>query len=160
MSFTNCSPYTRRVVRQQRNPNFFTAFDGFLNMDKVINEAFGTQKHTDNVAQVNISETDTHYSIAMAIPGFLKNEVNISLKENVLSISGEKTATNDTTEETNPSPKFIRQEFSYNKFSRTFHIPETVNVAGINAKHENGILTVNLPKVVKQKPTINHIEIA
>jgi HSP20 family protein len=95
------------------------------------------------VPLVNISETPDNYSVSMAAPGLKKEDFNISLEGNMLTISSEK---EDTTE---PNGKdYNRREYSYSSFSRSFSLPEGVNLEKILAIYENGILKLDLPKKV------------
>jgi len=90
---------------------------------------------------VNIAETDQEYRVELAAPGLEKKDFKIDLHKNVLTISSEKEVVN---EESNES--FMRREFSYNSFKRSFTLPETVNAEKIRAEQSNGILTVHIPK--------------
>ena len=90
---------------------------------------------------VNVKESDSSFVIEMAAPGKDKNDFNLELNENMLTISSE---TENKTEEKNE--KFTRREFSHSSFSRTFTLPDNVNQSMIEASYENGILKVNLPK--------------
>lgn len=85
----------------------------------------------------------------MAVPGLKKSDFNINLENNILSISAELKEDN---EEQNDN--YTRREFGYSSFKRTFTLPETVNDSKINAKYNEGILHVYLPKKeeAKQKP--------
>lgn len=100
---------------------------------------------------VNIKEEDEKFVLSFAAPGLSKEDFKISIEENVLTVSAEKKE--EVTEE---KPLFSRKEFSYSNFKRSFNLPETVNVADVNATYENGILILNIPKktVVKQKPVL------
>ena len=84
----------------------------------------------------------------MAAPGFSKDEFRIELNNDLLTISSEKKVENETKEGEN----FTRREFSYQSFSRSFTLPNTVNSDKIGAKYENGILKVLIPKKEEAKP--------
>ncbi len=90
---------------------------------------------------VNIAETDQEYRVELAAPGLEKNDFKIDLHKNVLTISSEKEVRNEENNE-----NFMRKEFSYNSFKRSFTLPETVNADKIKAEQANGILTVHIPK--------------
>lgn len=101
----------------------------------------GMQSFNANVPAVNIKETDTSFGIELAAPGKKKEDFNIEIDHNVLTISSEeKTETEET------QGKYTRKEFSYASFRRAFTLPETVNTEHINASYENGVLHVALPK--------------
>ena len=90
---------------------------------------------------VNIAETDQEYRVELAAPGLEKKDFKIDLHKNVLTISSEKEVRNEENNE-----NFMRKEFSYNSFKRSFTLPETVNADKIKAEQANGILTVHIPK--------------
>ncbi len=87
----------------------------------------------------------------MAAPGLNKEDFNISVEKNTLTINANKEA---NTEEGN---KYRRKEFSYLSFHRTFHLPNTIDSNAITAKYENGILQLTLSKKeeAKEKPARN-----
>jgi HSP20 family protein len=97
---------------------------------------------------VNIKESSEAFDVEVAAPGFSKDEFKIELNNDLLTISSEKQLENETTEGEN----FTRREFSYQSFSRTFTLPNTVNSDNIGAKYENGILKVSIPKKEEAKP--------
>jgi HSP20 family protein len=90
---------------------------------------------------VNIHESKEAYSLELAAPGFDKSDFNLSLEGNLLTISAEKKQAQE-----NNQKNQVRQEFGYQSFKRSFTVDEQINVAAINAKYENGILMVTLPK--------------
>jgi len=101
----------------------------------------GIQSFNTNVPAVNIKETDTSFGIELAAPGKKKEDFNIEIDHNVLTISSE-----EKTEKQETEGKYTRKEFSYSSFRRAFTLPETVNTESINATYENGVLYVALPK--------------
>lgn len=114
----------------------------------LIDEVFGqdsleTVKRnlTSQLPMANIHENDTSHKIELAIPGLKKEDIKIELKENRLTISAE--VKNETTQE---EDKTVRKEFSYQSFKRSFTLPKLVDTEKIEAKHENGLLTVLIPK--------------
>lgn len=90
---------------------------------------------------VNIVEEKDDFRIEVAAPGLDKKDFKIDLNNNVLTISSEK---NDEKEE--KSERFMRREFSYSSFKRSFTLPETAQVDKIVANHKNGILQITIPK--------------
>jgi HSP20 family protein len=94
-----------------------------------------------NMPAVNITEGKEDYKIDVAAPGLNKEDFKISLDNNVLSISSEKEVKNESKEE-----NVLRKEFSYSSFCRTFTLPETVNGDKIKATHNDGILSIVVPK--------------
>jgi len=114
-----------------------------------IDEFFGNDfvsNYNDNVANVsvpsvNVVEKADKFVIEVAAPGLKKDDFQIEIDNGVLKISSEKKQ-----EQENKDEKFLRREFSYCSFKRTFSLPETIEVDKVEAKHENGILYVQLPK--------------
>jgi HSP20 family protein len=103
---------------------------------------------------VNISETDKTYAIEIIAPGFEKADFKVSVDEQILTISAEKA--NEVKEE---NKKQIRKEHSYRSFKRSFTLDEKTDVAGIDAKYVNGILTLNIPKKEEVKTPAQQITI-
>ena len=92
------------------------------------------------VGQVNLSGDEKEYKVEVSAPGFTKEELNIELKDNILSIRGE-----HKVENVDEGKNYSRKEFCRNSFQRNFKVP--ANVTGeVNAKFENGILNISLTK--------------
>lgn len=90
---------------------------------------------------VNVKENEDAFTVELSVPGFKKADFNLKLDNDLLTISAK---VEDKKEET--AEKFTRREFKSQAFSRTFTLPETILVEEINAKYEDGILRVALPK--------------
>ncbi|MEJ2594145.1 MAG: Hsp20/alpha crystallin family protein [bacterium] len=88
-----------------------------------------------------MSETDKEYLVELAAPGMKKSDFKINLDRNVLTISSE-TKQEDQEETKN----FSRKEYSFSSFERSFTLPEAVNQEKIDAKYQDGVLKINLPK--------------
>ncbi len=97
---------------------------------------------------VNIKESSDNFEVEVAAPGLGKTDFNIELNHDVLTISSDKKVENETKEGQN----FTRREFSYQSFSRSFTLPNTADSDKIQAKYDNGILTVVIPKKEEAKP--------
>jgi len=97
---------------------------------------------------VNIKENTDGYEVEMAAPGLQKTDFKIELNNSLLTISSEKKVENETKE----GEQFSKKEFSYQSFSRSFTLPNSVDSEKIEAKYENGILKVNIPKKEEAKP--------
>ncbi len=103
----------------------------------------------NSVPAVNIKETDDSFGIELAAPGKVKEDFNIEIDHNVLTISSEEKTEK---EEKDNQGRYTRREFSYTSFRRAFTLPESVNTDSINASYENGVLHVTLPKKVEALP--------
>lgn len=135
------------LVKKQTG-NFPSVFTDLFEYDKF----FGTpifKNFESTLPATNVKETEKEFKIELAVPGFKKEDFKIDLEHDVLSISAE--TKNETKEE---NEKFTRREFAYNSFSRSFQLPNSANVAKINAKYEDGILKLDIGKkdeVIKQE---------
>jgi HSP20 family protein len=147
-----------RIMSLVRFSNQFPAlFDHFFENDLYdwSNRHFSTTETT--LPMVNIRESHDEFEVELAAPGFVKADFNIELNRDILTISSEKKVVNETRE----GQQFARREFSYQSFSRSFTLPNTVDNEKIKAKYENGILKVVIPKREEAKPKPpKHIAIA
>lgn len=100
------------------------------------------RKNYECAPATNIIETNEGFHLQMAVPGVKKEDIKIDIEKNILNISSEKSA-NENTDET---VKYTRREFLYGTFCRSFTLPETINVEKITAEVKEGVLTVELPK--------------
>jgi len=107
------------------------------------------------VPAVNVTEKNSHYLITLAAPGLTKDEFDISMDGNMMTISAEKEESKEEKED-----KVTRKEYNYNSFSRSFTLPEDVKEDGIEAAYENGILSVRLPKTEASRKGSLHKTIA
>lgn len=96
---------------------------------------------------VNVKENDNSYEIELAAPGMKKDEMDISIENGVLTISGV-----SKKEEEEKGENFTRREFSYSSFKRSFAVPEDVNEEDVKAKYEDGVLKITLTKTGEKKP--------
>lgn len=128
------------IMLARINRNYVPAYwDDFFN-DKFYNNVNKTTCNGSNPA-VNVSEDDKGYSIEVAAPGIARKDFNLEIENDVLTISTEK---NENQEENKQN--FLRREFNYETFKRSFQLPETIDQEQIKATHEAGILTLTLPK--------------
>lgn len=93
------------------------------------------------IPSVNITEDEKEFKIEMAAPGLERKDFKVEVKNGVLCISSEKE------EESKEEKKnYTRREYSFNSFSRSFSLPDNSLPDKINAKYENGVLNITLPK--------------
>ncbi len=97
--------------------------------------------------RVDIRETEDKYFLTFEVPGMKKDDINISMRENMLTVSGQR---KEEKEEKNEG--FIRREIASGSFSRSFTIPETVNTDSISAEYRDGLLEISMDKLEKVKP--------
>jgi len=131
-----------------------TVFDDFF---KPWNEWFdgGLLNRTMNVPCVNITEQKDEYKVSLAAPGLKKDDFHIDVDGNMLTISCEKEENKEEKDN-----KFTRKEYNYSSFSRSFTLPDEINKEKIDAKYEDGVLRISLPrKEGANKPTAKHIAV-
>lgn len=105
---------------------------------------------------VNIVETEQNFRIEIAAPGLDKEDFRIDLKNDYLMVFSEKKDEKEQKE----NEKVIRSEFRYTSFQRSFAIPKNIEMGSISATHKNGVLTIELPKIMEQKENgLRQIEI-
>lgn len=123
----------------------------------IVDEFFGKDFMPDlfdfetgvNMPSVNIIEGKEDYRIEVAAPGLDKKDFKLSLDNNVLTITSEKEEKREDENE-----RYMRREFQYSSFKRSFSLPQSVDAGNITANHNNGVLTITIPKreEAKQKP--------
>ncbi|ROI06611.1 Hsp20/alpha crystallin family protein [Chryseobacterium sp. G0240] len=140
------------LVKRNWNSNsgLPSIFDDFFNRE-FFNWGHNNYSATSTtVPSVNIKENGDAYEVQVAAPGMDKNDFEIKLDGNILTISSMKQDSSEKKEE-----NFTRREFSYQSFQRSFELPrDVVDQENINAKYENGLLMLTIPKRedAKQKP--------
>lgn len=103
---------------------------------------------------VDIKEFENEYKIKIEVPGIKKENINIELQKNHLFISAEK---KEEIEEKNK--KYHKTEFAYGNYSRNIYFPKAIDIEKANAKLDNGILNLDLPKLEKEEEIKKQIEI-
>ena len=108
-----------------------------------------------NIPAVNVTEHKDEFMVELAVSGMKKDDFQIDVDGNMLTISSEKEETKEEKEK-----KFTRKEYNYSCFSRSFTLPEEINKEKIDAKYENGILKIALPRREEAKKiTAKHIAV-
>jgi len=134
--------------------------DVFDNMLRSFNDAFersGWAPLNGNVQpfKTDIVEKDDAYYVEADLPGFSKEDIQINLENNQLSIRAKR---NDSNEQKDENDKVIRQERNYGEFVRNFYV-DNIDQDAISANLEHGILKMTLPKLQAKKPQSKQIEI-
>lgn len=108
-----------------------------------------------NIPAVNITEHPNEYLLSLAAPGMKKDDFKIDVDGNILRIRSEKEENKE-----DKNKKFSRKEYSYSSFSRSFSLPEEIRQEKINAKYEDGVLKISLPrKEESKKPATKKIAV-
>ncbi|MDO4296781.1 MAG: Hsp20/alpha crystallin family protein [bacterium] len=134
-------------------PSIFNdnVFDNF--MDDAFNvDFFGRSnplygKHAKNMMKTDVRETENSYEVDVDLPGFKKDELNVSLKDGYLTIQAAKGLDKD---EKDKKGNYLRRERYAGSLSRSFYVGENLSQEDIKAKYENGILQLSVPK--KEEP--------
>ena len=121
-------------------------FDDFY--DDFENEFFGRKnplygKHSKNMMKTDIRETDNSYELDIDLPGFKKEDIDVTLENGYLTISTSKGIDKD---EKDNDGKYIRRERYSGSMSRSFYVGEGITHEDIKAKYEDGILKLSMPK--------------
>jgi len=114
----------------------------------------GLYGRTMNVPAVNIIEHKDEYLVSLAVPGMNKDDFTIDVNGNMLTISSEKEEHKEEKDK-----KFTRKEYNYSTFSRSFTLPEEINKEKIDARYEDGVLKIALPRKEEVKKNIKHISV-
>ncbi len=125
-------------------------------LPSVFNDLFDTDfmpKANATAPAINVKESDKGYTVELAAPGMTKEDFNVHINdEGNLIIKMEKKQEN---KEEDKSARYLRREFSYTKFEQTLILPDDVKKEDIAARVENGVLTVELPKLVEEKVKVS-----
>ena len=141
------------LVKVNSKP-FGNLFNDFLNEIPGAARSFGQDLFA--FPQTNIHETSEAYHLELIVPGRTKEDFKIQVEQGLLTISF------DRKEETNSQDgyKTIRREFEFKSFKRSFSVDDKVDVEGIQAKYENGVLKILLPKKEESKQSAKQINVA
>jgi len=130
------------VKFNRRFPMFDQFFPDMLHTDPFFTDFLSSKNNW--IPSINVIENENNFEIEVAAPGFGKKDFNVTMDENVLTISAE-----NKTETKDDELKFTRQEFYYNSFERSFTLPKNIDLdKEISAKYKNGVLRIHLEKLV------------
>ena len=126
----------------------------------ILDDFFGNEwvdKTSSTAPAVNVIETDKEYKVEIAAPGLTRDDFKIDINEdNELTVSMEKKVEkNEESEKEGKKHTFLRREFSYSSFRQRMILPDNVNVDNIDAKMENGVLTIDIPKKTEEEKRKN-----
>lgn len=121
-------------------------FDDFPNFGFNLNDNF--------YPRIDISEDKENINVIAEIPGVNKNEIKITLQDNILTIEGEKKKETEQKEK-----NFFRSERMYGSFKRCFTLPDLVDSDKVDAKFENGMLNIQLKKIEQKRRNEKVIEL-
>lgn len=134
------------------NNNYHRSFNPFNELSRLLlsdidGPGFHNSRSGHSAPRLNLYEDGDAYILEMAIPGISPDSIDITMEDDVLSLTGER-----------PAPEGIdRDRFSFSerpfgKFNRKVHLPRHVDPEAIRAEYENGILTITLPRAEEARP--------
>lgn len=128
----------------------------------IFNDFFGNEwmeKANSTSPAINIIESEKDYKVEIAAPGLTKDDFSIRIDDdNQISVSMEK---KEEHKDENKHGRYLRREFSYTQFRQNMILPDNIDKDKIEAKVENGILTIDIPKkeIIPEKPAVRNIEV-
>ena len=135
-------PFTTRHVN---------AYDPFRAFDELQRSFFNERPALG--FRTDVIDTGDAYKLDAELPGFKKEDIDINVENDCLTISAERKV-----EDEDKRPNYVKRERVYGSFSRSFDV-SGINVEGIEAAYNDGILTLTMPKKVEQKPAKCKLEI-
>lgn len=135
-----------------RKPHFSPAFSDLF--ESVFNDSLVSDRVMTRVPAVNISESQNAYLIDLAAPGLEKEDFQIQLDKNILTVSVEYKPADKKDEK-----RYSKREFNYQSFSRAFALPESADDSAIDAEYTQGVLSIHVAKKEQAKPVSRQIQI-
>ncbi len=126
----------------KKHSNYLPTLAGDFWGEDMLPDFWGNQDWNLTPA-VNIIESDKDFKIEVAAPGLKKEDFKVHVEKNLLEISAEKEENKETLDD---NKKYLRKEFSYSQFRRTFSLPNYVDADKIKASQKDGVLIVEIPK--------------
>ena len=128
------------LIRRNANP-------WFRMMDALMEGMTTESTPRDSMLALDVREDDTSYTIMAAVPGVKQEDINVQLHDGVLSIEAE-----IKSEATRENERTLVQERRYGRFARSLRLPNDVDGDNIQARYQDGVLTLTLPKVAQAQP--------
>ena len=142
-----------KLIKKNDEWGFPSVWEDFFNNDLFNLPTVASRGTT--VPAVNISENDKDFVVELAAPGMKKDDFQVDLERNVLTISSEQ-----KDEKQEEGKHYTRKEFSYQSFQRSFTLPESVNQDKIEATYNDGVLKIILHKKEEMIPKSKVIKIS
>jgi HSP20 family protein len=116
-------------------------------IDRVFERALGRDRQTPWMPAMDVYETDEKLVVTLELPGLSASDVDVQVEDSTLTINGKREFSNEVNEE-----HYHRIERRYGQFSRAVTLPPQVDAGRVDARFEDGVLTVEVPKTEKAKP--------
>lgn len=141
------------IIRWQQRPAMAHLLSNFAEREF----STGFDRNCACAPATNILEKDEAYEIQLVVPGLKRDDFQIEVEDNVLSVSYEK----KEEEHAEGDHKFLRKEYSLDGFTRTFRIPKHTDAENIQARYDSGMLHIAIPRQDPKKDKLSkRIEIA
>ena len=129
--------------------------DLYRSFDNFARDFFGNSNSSLPAFRTDIQDMGESYLLEADLPGFTKEDINLDLKDNILTISA---AHQESTEDKDEKGTYVRRERRYGSFQRSFDVTG-IDATAISATYENGVLKLTLPKEQPTVPPTRRIEI-
>jgi len=133
--------------------SFFSGLDPWSDFDALFRNVAAPLRGFGQFPPVNLHQTDKELIVEAEVPGVKENELNVEVKGDGVTISGERKTDKEIKEE-----NFYSREFGYGKFSRFISFPVSVKEKEAKAELKNGTLTIHIPKAETAKPKVIRIK--
>ncbi|MGI5977767.1 MAG: Hsp20/alpha crystallin family protein [Candidatus Limivicinus sp.] len=140
------------LIPFDRTFRHINAYDPFRELEEM-QRSFFDDSPVVSPFRTDVSDTGDAYKLEAELPGFKKEDINIDIENDCLTISVERKLDKDDKKE-----NFVKRERIYGSFSRSFDVTG-INIDGIEARYEDGILTLVMPKKVETLPESRKLEI-
>ena len=144
------------LVKWTPKRNMFNIFD---DVEQMMHQAFGHSLENSSRLSfsplMNVSEIENDYLVMMDLPGVDKKDVEVNLRNGILTVSGER-KTSEKGDENNR----IWHETTYGAFSRSFELTSEIVEAKIKAKFKDGVLNITIPKAEEVQPSVKKITVS
>jgi HSP20 family protein len=124
-----------------------------FNWDRVFDRYFGDFDHSAGWPAVDVSEDDDNYLVEVELPGLSEKDVEVKVENGVLTIASRKDESREEKDE-----GYIRKERRHYSFSRSFSLPDNVDLEKITANFKNGLLDIAVPKAPAAKPKLIEVK--
>lgn len=135
-----------------RSPEKRLGWDFFDDFDNVVNNLFKPVRNVTNgqalAPSLDIAETDKAYVLKAELPGVGKDDLDVSIKDGLLTINAESKFEHDEEKQ----GRLIRQERRYGKYVRSLRLGADIDEPNVEAQYKDGVLTLTLPKTEEVQP--------
>ena len=135
------------LIPFERHARNVAAFDPFRELDELERSFFGNGRSVSSF-RTDVTDTGDAYKLEAELPGFKKEDIQIDVENEVLTISAQR---NEELDDKDNEGRYIRLERATGSCARSFYVGKELEPKDISAKFENGILTLHLPKAEAKK---------